>query len=254
MVLPSASSNPRVKKKRKKEKPPPMVPDFLQTVESLYPAECRTKDGKLPRKYKGTYCCQLFSRVRFGQLVSQKLRTRTVSVGFLAATTDEHREPFQQKVDEAVRHLSQERVLASLFANFVFLERLKEGSALPEPDRRFFNSCLSSCIVSNGGGSLNADFDRFSNLTGLKRLHPPQQLNLGQQREYEAGCMATATSTRAELHTEKRRISITKWFLRGHVPRGDMDNKKYAYKLHHLANFMIKEFACTDDGQQDLRE
>ncbi|CAM9693039.1 unnamed protein product [Ectocarpus sp. 8 AP-2014] len=35
--------------------------------------------------------------------------------------------------------------------------------------------------------------------------------------------------------------------------RGDRQ-QKYAYKLHHLANFMIKEFECTDDGQQDLRE
>ena len=249
MVLPSS----RAKKRKKKATSPSKVPDFLQTIESLYPTECRTKDGKLPRKYKGTYCCQLFSRVKLGQHVSQKLRTRTVSVGFRAATTDAKREVFQEKVDQAVHHLSQERVLASLFANFLFLERLREGSVLPEPNRSFFKSCLSSCIISRGGGSLNADFDRFSEQTGLKRLDPPNNLNLDQQREYEAGCMATSTSTRAELHTESRRISITKWFLRGHISRGETDNKKYAYRLYNLASSIIKEFKATPDGDQDLR-
>lgn len=250
MVLPSS----RVKKKRKKATSPPEVPDFLQTIERLYPTACRTKDGKLPRKYKGTYCCQLFSRVRLGQHVSQRLRTRTVSVGFRTATTDAKREVFQEKVDQAVHHLSHERVLASLFANFVFLERLREGSALPEPNRSFFKSCLSSCVISRGGGSLNADFDRFSERTGLKRIDPPKNLNLDQQREYEAGCMATSTSTRAELHMEPRRISITKWFLRGRVSRGELDHKKYAYRLYSLASTIVKEFEATPDGEQNLRD
>ncbi|CAM9688533.1 unnamed protein product [Pylaiella littoralis] len=254
MVVPSSSTNSRVKKKKKKATPPPKVPDFLQTVGSLYPVECRTKDRKLPRKYKGTYCCQLFARVKLGQHVSKKLRTRTVSVGFRAATSGEKREAFQEKVDEAVHHLSRERVLASLFANFVFLERLREGSALPEPDRSFFKSCLSSCIISRGGGSLNEDFDRFSSLTGLKRHDPPKELNLDQQREHEAGCMATSTSTRAEHHTEKRRTSITKWFLRGRIPRGELENKKYASSLYNLAKAIITEFDGTHEGEQNVQE
>ncbi|CAM9180752.1 unnamed protein product [Ectocarpus sp. 12 AP-2014] len=255
MVLPS-SKNPREKKKRKKAalaEPSKTTPDFLQTVGGLYPAKYLTKDGKLPRKYKGTYCSQLFSRVRFGEDVTQKLRTRTVTTGFRAATTEENRDAFQKKVDDAVDHLSRERVLGSLFANFVFMEHLQNGTALPEPDTKKFKSCLASCIKSRGG-NLNTDFDRFSALTGLPRLEPPKKLNLDQQREHEAGCMATSTSTRAQHHTEKRRIVITRWFLRGLLSRGEMKYKKYATKLYDLSKRVVVEFDGTPEKQQDLRD
>lgn len=257
MVKPSSDGNSHTKKKHKKippRAPPKDIPGFLQTVGSLYPKEYLTKAGNLPRAYKGTYCSQLFSRVRFGEEVSQQLRTRTVNVGFRAATTDEKRDTFQSKIDEAVYHLSRERVLASLFANFVFLERLQNGSALPEPDRAFFNSCLSSCIESRGGGSLNADFDRFSETTGLTRLVPPKNLPLGQQREHEAQRMETATSTRATHHAEKRRISITRWFLRVRISRGDLVYKKYATKLYDLAKKIITEFDGTPEHAEDLEQ
>ncbi|CAN0420308.1 unnamed protein product [Pylaiella littoralis] len=257
MVKPSSDGSPRKKKKRREIQPrafPEIIPGFLKTVGSLYPKEYLTASGNLPHKYKGTYCSQLFSRVRFEDKASQQLRTRTVSVGFLAATTQEKRDAFQSKIDEAVDHLSRERVLASLFANFVFMERLRDGSALPEPDRAFFKSCLSSCIKSKGGGSLNADFDRFSELTGLPRLVPPKKLNLDQQREHEASCMATSTSTRATHHTERRRISITRWFLRVRMSRGDLVYKKYATKIVNLAKKIIMELDGTPEHEQDLRE
>lgn len=202
MVRPSSGTSSSEKKKKKRVTPkdvaPKEVPDFPQTVGSLYPEKYLTKDGNIPRKYKGTYCCQLFSRVKFGRNMSQKLRTRTVSVGFRAAPTDGEREALHEKSDTAVDHLSRERVLASLFANFIFMERLQNGSAVPEPDRSFFKSCLSACINSTGGGTLNADFNHFCALTGLQRLQPPQNLNLDQVREFEAGSMATSTSTRSE--------------------------------------------------------
>lgn len=255
MVLPSSKTS-REKKKRKKSTfitSSKTTPDFLQTVGRLYPSKYLTKDGKLPRKYKGTYCCQLFSRVRFGEDVSQKLRTRTVTAGFRATTREDNRDAFQEKVDDAVYQLSRERVLASLFANFVFMERLQNGTALPEPNTRFFKSCLASCIKSRGG-NLNADFDRFSALTGLPRLEPPKKLNLDQQREHEAGCMATSTSTRAEHHTEKRRIVITRWFLRKLLSRGEMRYKQYATKLYNLSKKIIVEFDGTPEKQQDLRK
>ncbi|AAR26975.1 FirrV-1-M1 [Feldmannia irregularis virus a] len=228
-------------------------PPFLETVGKLYPQQCLTASGNLPRKYKGSYCAQLFSRVRFGNAVSQKLRRRTVSVGFLAATMDSTRETFQSKVNEAVDHLSRERVLASLFSNFVYMERLRDGSTLPEPDVKFFGSCLSSCIRSKGG-SLNADFDRFSSLTGLSRLVPPKHLNLGQQRQFEANQMATSTSTRATHHSEKRRISITRWFLWERISGGNSRPKDYATKLFILAKKIITDFEGTEEQKQKLRE
>ncbi|CAN0342496.1 unnamed protein product [Pylaiella littoralis] len=255
----SADANPREKKKRKKVAaervvPPKKIPGFLRTVQHLYPALCLTKAGGLPRAFKGTYCCQLFSRVRLGDQISQHIRTRTVTTGFQSVTTDGNRDAFQKKVDDAVDHLSRERVLASLFANFVFMERLQNGSALPEPDEKFFNSCLSSCIKSRGGGDLNADFDRFSVLTGLPRLDPPKKLGLSHIRRFEAISMATSTSTRAEHHTEKRRISITRWFLRGLISRGDLEYKKYATKLYNLAKMIITGFNGTSPEEENLRK
>ena len=137
MVRPSSDGNSRKKKKHKKippRAPSKNIPGFLQTVGSLYPNQYLTASGNLPKSFKGTYCCQLFSRVRFGEKVSQKERMRTVNVGFRAATTDEKRDTFQSNVNDAVDHLSRERVLASLFANFVFMERLQ-------------NWCTHRCIM-----------------------------------------------------------------------------------------------------------
>lgn len=191
--------------------------------------------------------------MRFGSEVSQNLRTKTVSVGFQATTTDDNRETFQSKVNEAVDHLSRERVLASLFSNFVYMERLRDGSALPEPDAKFFRSCLSSCMESKGG-SLNADFDRFSALTGLSRLVPPKKLNLDQQRTFEANQMATSTSTRVTHHTERRRILITRWFLRERIARGNLGNKDYMTKTYNLAKKIITDFDGTSEDKQKLRE
>jgi len=109
MVRPSSDGNSHKRKKHKKipaRAPPTNIPGFLRTVGTLYPKEYLTASGNVPRKYKGSYCCQLFSRVRLGDQVSQQLRTRTVSVGFRAATTDDKRDTFQSKIDEAVDHLS----------------------------------------------------------------------------------------------------------------------------------------------------
>ena len=256
MVQPSSDGNSRKKKKRKTathEASFKTVPDFLQTVGRLYPTKYLSASGKIPRAFKGTFCCRLFSKVRFGEQVSQLLRTRTVNVGFQSATTYENRDTFQKKIDEAVDHFSRERVLASLFANFLFMECLRDGSTIPEPDEKFYNSCLSSCIKSAGGG-LNEDFDRFSALTGLARLEPPKKLNLSQIRRYEAISMATSASTRAQHHTEKRRIVITRWFLRGLLSRGDLVYKKYATKLYNLAKKIIVEFDGTIEKEQELRE
>ena len=257
MKRPSSDGNSHKRKKHKKipaRAPPKNIPEFLRTVGSLYPKQYLTQSGNFPASWKGTYCCQLFSRVRFGNEVSQKLRERTVSVGFRAATTDEKRDTFQSKIDEAVFHLSRERVLASLFANFVFMERLRDESLLPEPDRAFFKSCLSSCIESTGGGDLNADFDRFSEVTGLTRLVPPKNLNLDQQREYEAQRLATATSTRATHHSEKRRIAIARWFLRRRISRCGLDHKKYNTNLYKLAEKIITDFDDTPEDVQGLRD
>ncbi|CAN0588772.1 unnamed protein product [Ectocarpus sp. 12 AP-2014] len=88
---------------------------------------------------------------------------------------------------------------------------------------------------------------------GFDKTRASHKLNLDQQREHEARGMATATSTRAIHHTEKRRISITMCFLRGRISRGDLDYKKYATKLYNLAEKIITNFDGTPEDTQQLR-
>ncbi|CAM9207965.1 unnamed protein product [Pylaiella littoralis] len=239
--------------KKKKEKEIKAVPPFLETLQRIYPEECLTKSGTLPRKFKGDYCCQLFSKVRLGMKESQLLRTRTVTTGFASVVRKDKRGDFQDYVDAVVDHLSRVRVLASLFANFVFLSRLNDPDpALQEPDEIFYRACLSACCDGPQGGEMNAEFDRFSSLTGLVRLHTPikpgkrTKIATSQQITYLAGAMATSTQTRVKVHAEKRRISITRWFLLSVIKHtGGLEYKKYATKIYALAKFIITGFDGT---------
>ncbi|CAN0207791.1 unnamed protein product [Pylaiella littoralis] len=137
-----------------------------------------------------------------------------------------------------VDHLSRVRVLASLFANFVFLSRLNDPDpALQEPGEVFYRACLSACCDGPQGGEMNAEFDEFPSLTGLVRLHTPIK---------PAGAMAASTQTRAKVHTEKRRISITRWFLLSVIKHtGGLEYKKYATKIYALAKFILTGFDGT---------
>ncbi|CAN0135371.1 unnamed protein product, partial [Hapterophycus canaliculatus] len=98
------------------------------------------------------------------------------------------------------------------------MERRRNGSIIPEPDGNLCNSCSSSGISSAGGG-LNEDVGHLSAVTGLARLDPPKELGLSQIRRYEAKSMVTSTLTRAEHHTEKRRIMTRR---SGSMSKGDL--------------------------------
>lgn len=178
-----------------------------------------------------------------------------MSVGSRKATTHQNRDTFKANVDVAVDHLSRERVLASLFSNFVFMEHLQNGSSLPEPTKTFFRSRLSSCSDGKGGGDLNSDFDRFfvggvDEAPASKRTESFATKNILQ---YLARIMAYSTSTRVEHHTEKRRIAITRWFLRGVTFRGRLECKKYLTKLYTLSKNIV-EFDGTPEDERNIRE
>lgn len=226
---------------------------FLQTVQRIYPNEICTKEGKIPRKSKGDFCCQLFSKVRLGIDKSQELRTRTVTSGFTKISIPRNRPMFQGFIDEAVDHLSKLRILASLFANFLFLSRIENGLELPEANESFYTACLSACSEGSGGKSLKQEFDTFQDLTGLKRitqpLHPVtgKKFNVSQQRAYIAGTMSTSTSTRMELNSDKRRVALTRWFL---AKRLGNDKRL----LYTLSEFIIKDFDGSPESKLKLYE
>ncbi|CAM9531290.1 unnamed protein product, partial [Pylaiella littoralis] len=228
-------------------------PEFLQTLQRLYPNEFCTKEGKDPRKYKGDYCCQLFSKIRLGMDKSQKLRTRTVTSGFTSTVVPTKKALFQGIVDEVVDHLSRVRILASLFANFLILYRIEHGIEIPEVNEKFYTSCLSACSEGSRGGGLNGEFNIFQEKTGLTRISPPlhpitkKPISVSQQRTYIAGTMSTSTSTRMVIHSEKRRIAITRWFIARKL--GNVKNL-----LHTLSEFIIKDFDGTPESTVKLGE
>lgn len=162
------NDNDSGKQKTKKE-----IHPFLETLGRMYPTEYLTKPGKVPRCFKGDYCCQLFSKVRLGMAKSQLVRTRTVTTGFKSVATRKNMDTFLETIDLAVDHLSRVSIMASLFANFAFMKACENDTGLPEPDESFYLGCLSACTEGSGGGDLNTIFDRFSSLTGLSRQTRP---------------------------------------------------------------------------------
>ena len=157
-------------------------------------------------------------------------------------------EMFQDMIDKSVDHLSRLRVLASLFANFIILNRIKENIEIPEPDKDFYTKCLSACSAGSEENYLTREFKIF----GLTRLPKPvtntgKPIGLSQQRVYIAGEMATSTSTRMDVHSKTRRIDITKWFLATKL--GDSKGL-----LHTLSEFIINDFNETEEPEVKLEE
>ena len=225
---------------------------FLQILEGKYPEKFKTKSGNIPIKFKGEYCCQLFSKVRIGKDNSQTLRTRTITSGFTSIVKPKKLEMFQDMIDKSVDHLSRLRVLSSLFANFIILNRIKENIEIPEPNEKFYNKCLSACSDGSSENYLTREFYNFHKKTGLKKIPKPvtntgNKIGVSQQRVYIAGEMATSTSTRMDVHSKTRRIAITKWFLAKKL--GDSKGL-----LHTLSEFIINDFNETEESKVKLGE
>ena len=89
-----------------------IIHPFLQILEGKYSEKFKTKGGKIPRKFKGEYCCQLFSKIRIGRDNSQTLRTRTITSGFTSIVKPQKLEMFQDMIDKSVDHLSRLRAVS----------------------------------------------------------------------------------------------------------------------------------------------
>jgi hypothetical protein len=138
----------------------------------------RLKSGGLPSPIKGLVELTLrtWTKLRYGKNVSEDIRDRTVTVGiqkvlrticYVPGTQELTAESIQSKFIELSDYVSRVRVLASLLANFICLEKLDNGLDLPETDAKFFSACLCVSRSSKGGSvSIHEAFQRFCTATG----------------------------------------------------------------------------------------
>lgn len=239
------------KRKRSQDDEEKEKPEVLKVLKEKFPQEYLTAGGKEPRKFKGEYLCQVFSRVKFKREASQALRTRTVTCGFKNGVKPEIIDDFQKFIDNAVYHFTRERVLGSLLGNYIFLDVLQKGMIPPCPGESFWNACLGSCCTSNAGKKWEFKnlADRFFEETGLRRIVQPKG-NFTQQRRFLAIEMATATSTRNSVHTEKRRLAILKWIVSKNIPNPGIGSAVFLRHRHSLATEMLN----FDDSPNKIEE
>ena len=238
----------------------PKKPRVERPIEAILKKNCPdsylSKDGKFPRQHKGGYMCQVFSRQKLpGE--KQTTRTRTVTCGFDKVVRDDKRDTFGGQINKAVEHLSQERYIASLLANYLFIKALDSCTPgdfdnIPEPNESFFGKCMTS--VGARSSSFKEQFTEFSRLTGLKRMDPPRKLPLTQPRTLLARQMATCASTRTEHTVEGRRRAILKYTIAKAIPNaGAVNFKVYNRWKHALAELML-DFDGSESGEHKIRQ
>ena len=143
--------------------------------------------------------------------VSQDIREATVTLPLEQCIAEHCPKNFVDEVRLRSAFVTRLRVNASRLANFIFYEGLESTEqGLPEINDKFFTDCLTIC--RNKKGALHAEFERFSQATGIERLAPPSgitQICVWQGKE-----MFTAAKNMVNLNYEKRRISILRWSVK----------------------------------------
>ncbi|CAM9202316.1 unnamed protein product [Pylaiella littoralis] len=108
--------------------------------------------------------------------------------------------------------------------------------------------------VGASRSSFKEKFAEFSELTGLRRIVPPKNPPLTQQRTFLARQMATCTSTRTSCTTEERRRTILKYAVSKAIPRrGNIETKVYNRWRHALAVLMLG-FDGSGDEEDKIRK
>ena len=249
--------------KRKKDESPVEKPKKVRIEPPIQgilrencPGSYLSKGGIFPRQHKGEYMCNVYSRHKYPD-EKQIIRTSTVTCGFDKVVNDEVHSKFQDQVNTAVEHLSQERYIASLLANYLFIKALDscgpgEYENLPEPNESFYGKCMSS--VGGSRSCFGKEFDEFSRLTDIKRITPPKKLPLTQQRTLLSRQLDTCTSTRIKTTTTERRRAIFKYFISGAIPNpGTVDTRVYNQWKHTLA-VLILEFDGSSEFLEKIRK
>ena len=206
------------------------------------------KDGSLPSSVKGLVSLVLrtFAKIKHGADASINERSRTVTVGLETVLNDDsQREKVLAKLKSVSDYMSEVRVNASLFANYLLIKLYNSGQPLPERTTGFFEDCLKLC-----GGSkfkrpdLRPHFDQFTQLTGISPLTP--ESGVDQVRHYEADKMATAAASFLENHFTDRRASIMKWHFTSQLSSNGRSEKLFKEHIHTFCDFIV-----SDDRESD---
>lgn len=200
-----------------------------------------TIKGTLPSPDKGlvSLILRTFVKIKHGVDANLDERTRVVTVGLKTVLHDDaHTDRILNKLKAVSDFMSECRVNASLFANYVMLQCFKEDVPFPVRDKEFFNDCLKICGGSTGGCQmLKNHFSDFKAETGIDALKA--EPGVDQVRGYEAERMATAAATFMQYHCSDRRNTIIKWHLRRSLRRNNLSSKVYKHRLYQLCEYII---------------
>ena len=137
----------------------------------------RKKDGGLPSPITKLVEMTLrtWTRLRYGDKVSQECRNRTITVGldkvlvdtFAIPSPDLDKMSMTERFQDLSDYVAKVKVLASLFANFNNLEAFQAGEPLPEANAKYYSTCLMACSSRKGGErKIHESFTRFCEQTG----------------------------------------------------------------------------------------
>ena len=200
-------------KQDQKEKRRAIRQGFYQRLYNAFGVAAQTDSKKEPRSLNADHLC--YTLARHAGFRHKALRTRTVSAGFDKVVSDLAPVGFAQSIDDIVCYVSELRVQASLFANYICTQALCSGGTLPELKDSFFKECLRRCANLRVDKKCNLDFDGFKNATGcVAPVWRDTALNISQILVYEATSMATDASNRIEMHFERRRMALLRFTIK----------------------------------------
>ena len=213
---------------------------FYQRLYNAFGVAAQTDSKKEPRSLNADHLC--YTLARHAGFRHKALRTRTVSAGFDKVVSDLAPVGFAQSIDDIVCYVSELRVQASLFANYICTQALCSGGTLPELKDSFFKECLRRCANLRVDKKCNLDFDGFKNATGcVAPVWRDTALNISQILVYEATSMATDASNRIAMHFERRRTALLRYTIKDLFPVGEgMNGATYARRVHRLITGMVK--------------
>jgi hypothetical protein len=259
--------------------------NFRNRLCRLFPTAVLKKDGGLPSPIKGLVHLALrtWANLRYGQNEALGVRDRTVTVVVQkllnqdvistggALTGDEMAAKFM----DLSSYASKVRVMASLLANFIFMEHV--GSSLPEADAKFYSKCLQVC---RSGKTKHADvtaaFQRFTAATGMVAEPARQGVSTLFERQVcnttgpmcryvtsvvtkqyainlilsafvlssQAAAMEVAAKNCIDVHFRDRQTTLLKWALRSRLFRyktANINTKTFGQRIHTLTEKILSD-------------
>lgn len=206
------------------------------------------KDGSLPSSITKVVSLLLrtFAKLKYGDSVNTNERTRVVTVGLRTVLhNDSLSEEVAEKLTFVSNYISEIRVTAALFANYLILKLHETRCSLPERDKVFYSTCL---VLSCGGkphdSTYTEHFKQFIEQTGITIPPPPE--GISQVRSYEAEKMATAAQSFIDNHFKDRQISILKHHLKMNIPRVHMTSDSFDRKVYQFCEFILSSDRHTE--------